>query len=288
MLKTNIDRLVRISVQGCVSPPTYWPQGRVGIDGRTFMLPNTGGITYNVRIGDPACGWAADHVEPGVSTKNANSSENTLYNELACIGNEMQVLSGDAKGARGLVTGTHGGIEHVIGWFSPTALEQLAVGDVIQIRAFGKGLCLTDYPDVRFLSIDPGLLDKLSVEEKDGRLLVPAAKRIPARLMGSGVGATSTDSGDCDVTLFDEKTVRDYDLDGLRLGDLVFIEDFDSSYGYSFVQGAATVGVIAHTDSRLMGHGPGVTPLFTCKKPLLAPRVDPNANLARYFEIDGR
>lgn len=281
MLRTNIDRLVRISVQGQVSPPTYWAQGRVGIDGQTFMLPGTGGITYNVAIGDPACGWAGDHVEPGVSTKNPDRNENTMYNELACVGNEMIVLSGDAKGDRGFVTGTHGGIEHVIGWFPPETLDRLAIGDGIQIRAFGQGLRLSDHPDVIVKNLDPSLLEKLGVREKGEKLLVPVARRVPSRLMGSGIGATTTNSGDFDITLFDEAAARENGLFDLRLGDLVLIEDFDNSYGYSCVQGAVSVGVVVHCDSRIMGHGPGVTTLMTCKKPLIEGVLDEKANLAQ-------
>ena len=69
MLKTNGDRLPVLSVKGRISAPTASYPGKIDQDGRVFVLPGTGGITYNAKIGDPACGWAADHLEPGVSTK---------------------------------------------------------------------------------------------------------------------------------------------------------------------------------------------------------------------------
>jgi len=43
---------------------------RINPDGHSDIYPGVGGITYNVRIGDPACGLFADHVEPGVSISN--------------------------------------------------------------------------------------------------------------------------------------------------------------------------------------------------------------------------
>ena len=114
MLRTNRDQVVKISVQGEISAPIYSNPGKLDSEGRIFVLPGTGGITYNVKIGDPACGFECDHVEPGVSTKNYDEMKNNAYNYLSCIGNEATIITGDGKGAKGFVTGTHGGIEHVI------------------------------------------------------------------------------------------------------------------------------------------------------------------------------
>ncbi len=83
-------------------------------------MPGVGGITYNLRVGDLACGWEADHVEPGVSVENkendarSGQAANTAFNVLSCVGNKATVVTGDAKGAEGTVTGKHGGIEHVL------------------------------------------------------------------------------------------------------------------------------------------------------------------------------
>jgi hypothetical protein len=153
MLRTNIDKLVKISVIGEIASPTY---GRsvysISADGVPVILPGVGGITYNVRVGDPACGWEADHVEPGVSIVNKESDPrfgqgaNTALNILSCIGNEAIVVSGDAKGAKGVVTGKHGGIEHVLVDFQPDVLEKLVLGDKVLVKAFGVGLKLLDFP----------------------------------------------------------------------------------------------------------------------------------------------
>ena len=68
MIKTNRDKVVMISVQGAVAAPVTRLAYRVSAEGEPFILPGTGGITYNVLVGDPCFGWAGDHVEPGVST----------------------------------------------------------------------------------------------------------------------------------------------------------------------------------------------------------------------------
>ncbi len=69
MLRTNLSKLVALSVQGQVTPPPAKGAYRVDREGvPPFVLPGTGGISYNVKVGDPAFGWAGDHIEPCVST----------------------------------------------------------------------------------------------------------------------------------------------------------------------------------------------------------------------------
>ena len=285
MLKTNGDRLPILSVKGRISAPTASYPGRIDQDGRVFVLPGTGGITYNARIGDPACGWAADHLEPGVSTKCADEKENIAYNFLSCIGNEARVISGEAKGARGFVTGKHGGIEHVILYFAQEDLEKMAIGDEIQVYSQGQGMELMDWPEIAVRNLSPRLLERMGVREdrERGKLIVPVTHWVPATVMGSGLGSVSTCRGDYDITLFDAKTTEQYHLDTLRFGDIVLLEDCDTTYGRTFLTGAVTVGVVVHSDCRIMGHGPGVTTLFSCKRPLIEGVRSPGANLASYL-----
>lgn len=68
MLKINEKQLVMMAVQGSVAHPDEFLPFEVGHDGVARALPGTGSITYNVRVGDHACGWTSDHTEPGVST----------------------------------------------------------------------------------------------------------------------------------------------------------------------------------------------------------------------------
>lgn len=285
--KTNQDRIVTISVQGEVSAPVMSQTYRVGYDGVARVGPATGGIVYNVRVGDTAYGWAGDHIEPGVSTKDKDERINTAYNTLSCVGNRATVVSGEAKGSFGVVTGKHGGIEHVIIDFEPSVLDKMAIGDKILVRARGQGLEIEGFSTVKVMNCDPDLLDRLNLEIVDGatrarkaRLSVPVVAEVPAYLMGSGLGAPTSHSGDYDITTQDPPVLAKLGLDKLRYGDIVSIRDASSFYGRSYRRGAVIVGVIIHSDSKIAGHGPGVTTLLTCNSGEIVPRLDPKANLA--------
>lgn len=62
-LKTNRDQLVMTAVQGSVSPANQWAPFEVGSEGEVFAWPSTGGITYNVKVGDSVFGWAGEHID---------------------------------------------------------------------------------------------------------------------------------------------------------------------------------------------------------------------------------
>ena len=292
MVRTNIDRLVKISVMGEVSNPVFGRSAyRISADGKPTVLPGVGGITYNVRVGDLATGWMADHVEPGVSIKNKEKTDrspggaNMALNILACVGNEAKVISGDAKGAKGVVTGKHGGIEHVLVDFPPDIMEKLLIGDKILVKAFGVGLQLLDYPDIKVMNLDPDFLKAIDPQPNGDKLEIPVTHIIPAAIMGSGLGADQTYSGDYDIQLFDESIVKEYGLEDLRLGDLVAIRDADHSYGRIYREGAVSVGIVVHSDCVISGHGPGVTTLFTSSNGKIIPRIDSDANIAKLLKL---
>jgi hypothetical protein len=258
---------------------------RITTDGKPVTLPGTGGITYNVKIGDLCCGWVADHVEPGVSLRNTDVPENGGLNTLACIGNTATVVSGEAKGAKGYVTGKHGGIEHVLTWFDQETLEKMAIGDKVQIKSWGTGLKIEEAPDVTVMNLDPELLEKMNIKVVDGVLEVPITTTVPAHLMGSGIGAASCHTGDYDIMTADPEANKQIGLDKLRFGDIVLLQDCDNQYGRGYLKGAVSIGVIVHSDCVLTGHGPGVTTLFTCKKPLIKGIKDENANIGYWLGI---
>lgn len=292
MLRTNRDKLVKVSVQGVVAPPYRATAYRVDAEGRPFILPGTGGITYNVKVGDPAFGWAGDHVEPGVSTaadlEKRAEAKNRGYNVLACIGNTAKVVSGDAKGALGVVTGHHGGIEHVLIDFDDETLEKLTCDDKILIKAYGQGLELLDYPDIKVFNLDPDLLDKMNIREEDGSIVVKVAAVVPAKLMGSGIGSTDVASGDYDITTTDRREIMRLGLDKIRFGDIVAIEDADNLYGRSYRKGAMTIGVVVHSDCLVAGHGPGVaTILTTAKRGKIKVEADPASRESNIASILG-
>ena len=291
MLKTNGEKLIKISVMGEIASPTIRNVYNVSATGKPLVLPGVGGITYNLRVGDPACGWEADHVEPGASVENKENdarsgrAANTAFNVLSCVGNQATVTTGDAKGAKGTVTGKHGGIEHVLVDFPAEVLEKLVLGDRILIKAYGIGLKLLDFPDIKVLNMDPRLLEAWNTKLNGAKLEVPVTHIVPAAIMGSGLGANQVNSGDYDIQLFDSGVVEQYGLESLRLGDLVAIIDADHSFGRIYRQGAVSVGVVVHTNCVTAGHGPGVTTLITSPDGKIVPQIDKNANIASLLKL---
>ncbi len=290
-VRTNEDKLVKISVMGEVASPVARSAYRITFDGRPVTLPGVGGITYNIRVGDLATGWKADHVEPGVSIENKENDArfkqmaNTSLNILSCVGNEVKVVTNDAKGEKGIVTGKHGGIEHVMVDFSEEIMEKLIIGDKMMVKAYGVGLELVDYPEIKVMNIDPGLMSKFSFSESNGKLGIPVTHKVPARVMGSGLGADEVYTGDYDIQLFDEATNKEYGLDNLRFGDIVAIMDADHSYGRIYKKDSVSVGIVVHSDCVIAGHGPGVTTLFTSTSGMIEPVIDSDANLSSILKL---
>ena len=87
-LRWNFDDLVEMAVTGQVSQPALRRGGYAHHpDGVGEMLPGMYGIMYSARVGDRAFGWAADHVEPGVSIANPDEPADYALHYLTCIGN---------------------------------------------------------------------------------------------------------------------------------------------------------------------------------------------------------
>jgi len=288
MLRTNKEKLLKIAVIGEIVSPgsgTY----RATWDGQPKMSLGTGGIKYNLKVGDSAFGWASgDHVEPGVTirgTEKPNPSDCAIA-WLACIGNEAKVVDGEGKGAKGVFTGRHAGSDEIV-WFSKEDIEKLTIGDKVQIKGYGAGLKLLDYPDVRVNKCSPKLLESLGIEEKDGKLIVPVAKEVPGFLMGSGVGfSQDTETGDYDIQTTDPQAIEKYGLESIRLGDIVALKDQLCINGRGYYKGSMTIGVVVHGASDSAGHGPGVDPILSTKEGLLIPNVVEKANIAEYLSLN--
>ncbi|MCL2287595.1 MAG: DUF4438 domain-containing protein [Candidatus Bathyarchaeota archaeon] len=291
MLKTNREKLIKLSVMGEVTNPTLKNVYNISATGVPCILPGTGGITYNLRVGDSACDWEADHVEPCVSTANkendarSGTAANTAYTILSCIGNQAIIASGDAKGETGTVTGKHGGVEHVLIDFKPETLDRLLIGDKIQIKTYGTGLKLLDFPEIKLVNMDPCLLDAINPQINNEKLQVPVTHLIPANIMGSGLGANQVNGGDYDIQLFDDSVVKQFGLEDLRLGDLVAIIDADHSYGRLYRKNAISIGVVVHANCVTAGHGPGVTSLMTSSNGKIIPQITQKANLASLLKL---
>lgn len=285
-LRTNRRELVICAVAGEAAPARLnTGLYDVAHDGRPFVLPSVGGITPNVRVGDGAFAFAADHVEPGVSVRHPDERANLALNAMACVGNEAVVLTGDAKGERGWVTGKHGGVEHVMVDFSEEVMRRMAIGDRIQIWAQGLGTELLDAPEVKVFNASPEFLERWAPELHEGVVRARVARVVPATLMGSGLGRSTVVRGDYDIQSFDDGMADRYGLRELRLGDIVAISDADNSFGRIYRSGAISVGVVVHGRSFIAGHGPGVTTLLTSTAGAIEPIVDAAANLAQILEL---
>ncbi|MGI9253584.1 MAG: DUF4438 family protein, partial [Thermomicrobiales bacterium] len=224
-LRTNRDRLVQVAVVGEIAPQEFghgWSTPYIiSNEGQPRIVPGTGGITYNVRVGDRIAGLVGDHIEPSISSRNADPHANAGYNILACVGNTATMVSGEARGATGTVTGTHGGIEHVMIDFAEGDMAKMVVGDKIQVKAWGVGLQIEEFPDVVCTGLAPDLFDRWVTKKKDGKMVVPVAKIAPAAIMGSGLGRDNVARGDYDINLFDAEMVDRHGLGDLRFGDFV-------------------------------------------------------------------
>ncbi len=291
--RINTAELVAVCVSGQVAHPVgHANPYRIGYDGVPRVLPGTGGIVLNKRIGDLCVGLAGDHIEPGVALHNngrevvgpRNGPNNALIT-YACVGNLARVISGPCTGSTGLVTGKHGGINHVLVDFPTDVLVQLRIGDHVQIVSHGLGLRLTDFPTVHALNCSPRLLQRWGIAEREHSLHVPITHVVPAHAMGSGLGKNTAWRGDYDIQLADRSIRKRFRLGSLRFGDMVAICNADSRHGPVYRGGRVTIGVIVHGDSTVSGHGPGVTPLLTGPASVLRPWHRPNANLAAMFNI---
>jgi Domain of unknown function (DUF4438) len=262
-LRWNFSELVEMAVAGQVSQPAvrqgaylHWP------DGRATTLPGMYGIVYNARVGDRAFGWAADHLEPGVSIAHADERADYALHYLTCIGNEAEVTSGLARGARGIVT----------------------IGDTVQIRAHGRGLRLEGHPALEFKKTSPALAEAFGLRVDGGRVTCPVAMELPARIMGSGA-ELNAEFVDQDLMSGDRALMAELGIDQMRLGDLIAIRDVDHRFGRSYRRGWVAICLCIHGDSVLTGHGPGILTLITGPEDALGFTIDPAANIATTLAI---
>lgn len=289
MLKTNQADLVAVSVAGAIAHPGFAglpaEPYRLAANGTPFLLPTYGGIVYNVSVGDSAFGWAADCIHPGISIRQADDLKNRGLNVFACIGNRAKVMTGQAQGTVGVVTGKSGRFsEQVIIHIPKAARERMAVGDQIIIRSEGIGMALPDHPEIVLKGIAPNLLAALSLREA-GALEVGVVARIPAHLAGAGLGLTS-EGGSLHMQSTDRAELARLGLDGLRLGDLVALEDTDSRYNHGYLRGAMSIGVVCATDGPRAGYGPGIAVLMTAPAGQLGAFIDGSANIADLLGLD--
>ncbi len=284
-VSSNADRLLSQVLSGEVWPPLADRHGyRVDPDGHAFFLPGMGGVTLGVHVGDPATGYAGDHVEPGLSVRHRETSANYALQYLSCVGNRVDVTSGPAKGARGFVIGQHA---YVLVDMHEEAMRHVTTGDQVSVLAHGQGLRLTDHPEIIVKNLSPALLAELpGGTTRDARLEVHVSAVIPAEAVGAGAGMASeyanTDLMGAYAGLGDDLSLG---LEGLRVGDVVALVDQDHRYGRGFREGWTTIGVISTASCMLFGHGPGPSSIMSGPDHAFHVVLDEGANL-KNFELD--
>lgn len=289
VLRTNKDHLIDIAVEAVVQPAASRGYSTT-YDGTPKISIGMASINYTVSVGDSAYGWAtADHVEPDVTVQGRDRERagQCAIALLACIGNDARILTGEARGAKGIYLGRHAGSDDLV-WFPKQVLEKLAVDDKIQVRARGVGLKIYGYEDVRLNKMSPRLLENMGITIKKGKLVVPVVMEVPGHIMGSGLGYGPVESLDYDIQTTDPATVKRCGLKKIKIGDLIAIRDHYDGFGTGRYQGAVTIGVCIHGWSDYAGHGPGLDPVIAALPGKVDIRIDPDANIAYYLGIKPR
>jgi hypothetical protein len=280
---TNAARLVRQVLAGEIWPPLADRHAyRVGPDGQPFLLAGMGGVTLDVHCGDPATGYASDHLEPGASIRHRDPGANMALQFLTCVGNQVTVVSGPAAGAAGHVIGQHA---YVLADFADADAAGLATGDAVTVLAVGQGLVLPDHPQVVVKNCNPDLLVAMPGGTRpDGRLEVHVAARVPAEAIGAGAGMASeyanTDLMGAYAGLGADLSLG---LEALRIGDLVALADADHRYGRGYRPDYLTIGVISTGQCMMFGHGPGPSTLLSGPASAFCLVDDVDANLASWL-----
>ncbi len=284
-IKTNKDQMLTIAVQGKIAPAEPGRSYTTTWDGKPKMAIGTGGINYNLQIGDRIFGWAGgDRATMGVATVGVGEARfQSAWGTYASIGNEVRILEGEAKGSKGTVIGKFG--SYVLIHFPQDILHKLTIGTTVQAKTCGLGLKIQGFDEVLAHGIAPEVLERLVAVSEQGRLEAPVVKRIPAEIVGQGAGRGSL-SGNWHIQTCFPPDIEKYGLDELRFGDLVLLQDIQTDYGMGYYRGGATLGVVCSGPSDISGLGIGVTPILSTRTDILTARIDPAANLTRYLGLN--
>jgi hypothetical protein len=179
------------------------------------------------------------------------------------------------------VTGEHA---RVLVVFAPEALDDLMVGDLVQIRAKGRGLRLEGWPEIGFKKTSPALAEGYGLRVENGQVVCPVAMELPARIMGSGA-ELNAEFVDQDLMSGDRALMAELGIDRMRLGDLIAIRDVDHRFGRSYARGMVAICLCIHGDSVMTGHGPGILTLITGPADKLSFAIDRAANIESFAKV---
>lgn len=260
-----MGRPVAMNLLGVVEHPAFESASPylVDRDGHPFLPTGDAGVVLGVRLGDRIDATAGEQVVPGLTLVHPDPAARASLTALSCVGNTLTVRTGAAAGARGSVVGKRGEAGRVIGSFEQAILARMRPGDQVSVRAVGQGWA-PDGLDAAVVALNtaPGMLARLGVAvAPDGGVDAPVAAVFPARTAGNGIGRPAH-QWDIELQVVGRPA-------GLRLGDLVTVDDLDVRHNVGFRRGWRTVGVIVSGASRLPGHGPGLTALLTGPRELV-------------------
>jgi Domain of unknown function (DUF4438) len=279
----NIGELLRTVLVGDVTSPVMGINPyEVNADGVPFVSVGAGGVCYTVAVGSAAHGWAADQVEPGASIANPDAAANEALLLYACVGNRVTVRSGSAAGAVGVVTGKHEAFhayKHVLVHLAADVLDALVPDDRLVVRAIGRGMRVDELPEITCHSLGPELWETWAPERSDGRLRLPVTRVLAPEVVGMGSGRVS---GATSVAL---QAGADEALEGLRIGDLIAVRDWDATYYTGYHEDRVTIGVVATGDSPVLGNGPATTILLSGPAAAFELLPDADANLAQLLDL---
>jgi hypothetical protein len=286
-IESNVDNLLSQVLAGEVWPPLADRHGyRVDPNGHAFFLPGMGGVTLDVHAGDPATGYASDHLEPGLSVRHREMGANYALQYLSCIGNRVVVSSGPAKGAAGFVIGQHA---YVLVDMDGDEMRHVTTGDQVTVFAKGQGLKLDRHPAIAVKNCSPEVLAGLGGGTTwVGQLEVHVSAVVPPEAIGAGSGMASEYAN---TDLMGAYAGLDGDLslglESLRVGDVVAMIDQDHRFGRGYREGWTTIGVISTGSCLLFGHGPGPSTIMSGPSEAFKIVVDDSANLSA-FGLDQR
>ena len=268
-----VNRLVSVNLAAVVEQASVGPDPyRIDAAGAPYVPVGDGGIVLGVRLGDGVFDHAADHAAPGACLVHTDPAAAHALSAQACAGNPVEVRTGAAAGALGAVAGKRGEGGRVIAVFPQDVLRKLRPGDQVAVRSRGQG-ATSPVGDVAVRNVAPELLARLPVQVNGTAMAVGVRAVLPSRLVGNGIGRP-TPMWDLDLQL-DQAAADRWQAGGLRLGDLVAIDNVDARFNAGFRHGWRSVGMVVHGASPQPGHGPGVTVFLTGPATSLEVHADP-------------